>query len=61
MELRAKARRVHARNKLGLIIVDYLQLLSPTDSQGAPRAAGGGGFPRIKGAWRRNLISPSLY
>ena len=31
MELRAKARRVHARHKLGLIIVDYLQLLSPTD------------------------------
>jgi len=33
MELRAKARRVHARNKLGLVIVDYLQLLSPTDAQ----------------------------
>jgi replicative DNA helicase len=32
MELRAKARRVHARRKLGFIIVDYLQLLSPTDS-----------------------------
>lgn len=31
MELRAKARRVHARAKLGFIIVDYLQLLSPTD------------------------------
>ena len=31
MELRAKARRVHSRHKLGLIIVDYLQLLSPTD------------------------------
>jgi replicative DNA helicase len=33
MQLRAKARRVHARNRLGLIIVDYLQLLSPTDSR----------------------------
>lgn len=32
MELRAKARRVHARRPLGLIVVDYLQLLSPTDS-----------------------------
>jgi replicative DNA helicase len=32
MELRAKARRVHARHKLGFIIVDYLQLISPTDS-----------------------------
>ncbi|MCF7688968.1 MAG: DnaB-like helicase C-terminal domain-containing protein, partial [Cephaloticoccus sp.] len=31
MELRAKARRVHARTKLGFIIVDYMQLLSPTD------------------------------
>ncbi len=31
MELRAKARRVHARHKLGFIIIDYLQLLSPTD------------------------------
>ncbi|MFZ9683095.1 MAG: DnaB-like helicase C-terminal domain-containing protein, partial [Cephaloticoccus sp.] len=31
MELRAKARRVHSRAKLGFIIVDYLQLLSPTD------------------------------
>jgi replicative DNA helicase len=36
MELRAKARRAQARRKLGLIIVDYLQLLSPTDSQ-SPR------------------------
>jgi replicative DNA helicase len=33
MELRAKARRVHARRKLGFIVVDYLQLMSPTDSQ----------------------------
>ncbi|MBS0663259.1 MAG: replicative DNA helicase [Verrucomicrobia bacterium] len=31
MELRAKARRVHARHKLGFIVVDYLQLLSPSD------------------------------
>jgi replicative DNA helicase len=33
MQLRAKARRLHARHKLGFIIVDYLQLLSPTDSK----------------------------
>jgi replicative DNA helicase len=33
MELRAKARRVHSRHKLGFIIVDYLQLISPTDSK----------------------------
>lgn len=31
MQLRAKARRVASRHKLGFIIVDYLQLLSPTD------------------------------
>jgi replicative DNA helicase len=36
MELRAKARRIYARRKLGFIMVDYLQLLSPNDSQ-APR------------------------
>lgn len=32
LELRAKARRLHARSPLGLIVVDYLQLLSPSDS-----------------------------
>lgn len=31
MQLRAKARRIHARQPLGLVVVDYLQLLSPTD------------------------------
>ncbi|HVU23628.1 MAG TPA: replicative DNA helicase [Opitutus sp.] len=31
MQLRAKARRIHARTPLGFIMVDYLQLLSPTD------------------------------
>ncbi len=31
MQLRAKARRLHARHPLGFIMVDYLQLLSPTD------------------------------
>ena len=33
MQLRAKARRLHVKNKLGLIIVDYLQLMAPTDSK----------------------------
>ncbi len=33
IQLRAKARRIHARHKLGFIVVDYLQLLSPTDSK----------------------------
>jgi len=36
MEMRAKARRIHSRRKLGLIIVDYLQLVSGTDPR-APR------------------------
>ncbi len=31
LELRAKARRLHTRNKLGLIIVDYLQLINGRD------------------------------
>jgi replicative DNA helicase len=36
MELRAKARRIYARKKLGMVIVDYLQLISGTDPR-APR------------------------
>jgi replicative DNA helicase len=38
MELRAKARRLMhgCRHKLGLIVVDYLQLLSPTDPRRCP-------------------------
>jgi replicative DNA helicase len=33
MELRAKARRLYTRHKLGLVIVDYLQLISSADPQ----------------------------
>jgi replicative DNA helicase len=33
LELRAKARRMHARNKIGLIIIDYLQLIAGTDAR----------------------------
>ncbi len=36
MEMRAKARRIYARKKLGMIVVDYLQLVSGTDPR-APR------------------------
>ena len=32
LELRAKARRIHAREKIGLILVDYLQLVYGTDN-----------------------------
>ncbi len=31
LELRAKARRLHQRHPLGLLIVDYLQLMRPED------------------------------
>ncbi len=31
-ELRAKARRLHSREKLDLIVVDYLQLMRPSDT-----------------------------
>jgi replicative DNA helicase len=33
LELRAKARRLHSRRPLGLVIVDYLQLMRPEDSR----------------------------
>jgi replicative DNA helicase len=33
MELRAKARRLYSRHKLGMIVVDYLQLISSADPQ----------------------------
>lgn len=36
LEMRAKARRIHAQVRLGLVVVDYLQLISGTDSK-APR------------------------
>jgi replicative DNA helicase len=32
LELRAKARRLHSRSPLGLVVVDYLQLMRPEDS-----------------------------
>jgi replicative DNA helicase len=33
LELRAKARRLHAQHKLELVIIDYLQLISGSDSR----------------------------
>lgn len=33
LEMRAKARRIHSKQKLGLIVIDYLQLISGTDSR----------------------------
>ena len=31
LEMRAKARRLHSRSPLGLVVVDYLQLMRPED------------------------------
>lgn len=33
LDLRAKARRLHTKNKLGLVVVDYLQLIRGTDNR----------------------------
>ena len=33
LEMRAKARRIHSQHPLGLIIIDYLQLIAGTDSK----------------------------
>ena len=48
MEIRAKARRLKSREGLGLIVVDYLQLMS---GHGHSREPSGGGFgdkPRLQ-------------
>jgi replicative DNA helicase len=36
LDIRAKARRIDAKNRLGLVVIDYLQLIRGTDSR-APR------------------------
>ena len=36
LDIRAKARRIDAKHRLGLIVIDYLQLIKGTDSR-APR------------------------
>ena len=49
LEMRAKARRLHARSHgLGLIVVDYLQLVRPEGTLGQPRRAGGPDQPRAE-------------
>lgn len=32
LEIRAKSRRIHAQHKLGMIVIDYIQLINGTDS-----------------------------
>ena len=48
LEMRAKARRLHARQGLGLIVVDYLQLVRAGRPQRQPRGAGGPDQPRAQ-------------
>ena len=50
LEMRAKARRLHARsdNGLGLLIVDYLQLIRPDGRCRQPRRAGRPDQPRAE-------------
>ncbi|MDR1436264.1 MAG: replicative DNA helicase [Puniceicoccales bacterium] len=33
LEMRARARRLHSKHRLGLVVIDYLQLISGTDSK----------------------------
>jgi replicative DNA helicase len=62
MEMRTMARRLQAEHKLGLIIIDYLQLmegaLEPRKRQSRPRNLRN--LPRTETARSRNSISPSL-
>ena len=49
LDLRAKARRVDTKHRLGLIVIDYLQLVRGTDPARAARAADCRDFPRGEG------------
>ena len=65
MELRSKARRLKSREpNLGMIIVDYLQLMTSGSNAGEPRAGGLADLATAQGArratWRcRSSPSPS--
>ena len=51
MEIRSKARRLKMREpNLGLIVVDYLQLMTSGLERGEPRAGGLADLPRSQGA-----------
>ncbi len=58
-ELRAKVRRFHARTPLSLVIVDYLQLMRPEDSQ-AKRVEQVGQFSRGLKILARELDIPVI-
>ena len=52
LDLRAKSRRLassEAGGELGLIIVDYMQLMRPEDPRAEPRRAGRADLPRPEG------------
>ena len=48
LEMRAKARRLHASTALGLLIVDYLQLMRADTARRQPRRAGRPDQPRAE-------------
>ena len=55
LELRAKARRLHNRSELGLLIVDYLQLMRPEDPASAASsrsARSAAGSRSSRASWR---------
>ena len=58
LEIRAKARRLHQQHELGLIIVDYLQLMRPDHTHREPRAAGRRDEPRAEDPRARARTSP---
>ena len=60
MELRAKARRLYSRHKLGLIVDRLPPADQPERPEDPARAAGGGGAPADSRPWRRNSTCPSL-
>jgi replicative DNA helicase len=60
LEIRAKARRLHARHELGLIIVDYLQLLRPEGRADASRVEQVGQMSRGLKILARELDIPVL-
>src|ERR671924_908927 len=60
IEIRAKARRLHAKHELGLIIVDYLQLLRPEGRTDASRVEQVGQMSRGLKILARELDIPVL-
>ncbi|MFC1544599.1 replicative DNA helicase [Gemmatimonadota bacterium] len=60
LELRARARRLHRREGIGLLIVDYLQLMSASDKRSASREAQISEISRSLKGLARELSIPVL-